>query len=46
MTGHGGDEFEKFQDMEEINTLDIVNAFMDLYNQQYEQKWVFNVWYL
>ncbi|KAG0658036.1 glycosylphosphatidylinositol anchor biosynthesis [Rhodotorula mucilaginosa] len=33
MTGHGGDEFLKFQDNEEISAFDIADAFGGMYNE-------------
>ncbi|BGP55370.1 glycosylphosphatidylinositol anchor biosynthesis [Rhodotorula sphaerocarpa] len=33
MTGHGGDEFLKFQDNEEISAFDIADAFGGIYNE-------------
>ncbi|KAK9898650.1 hypothetical protein P389DRAFT_185161 [Cystobasidium minutum MCA 4210] len=34
MTGHGGDEFLKFQDQEEISAYDIADAFQQMYTQK------------
>lgn len=34
MTGHGGDEFLKFQDHEEISAFDIADAFQQMHTQQ------------
>ena len=37
MTGHGGDEFLKFQDNEEISAFDIADAFQQMHTQK---RWV------
>lgn len=37
MTGHGGDEFLKFQDQEEISAFDIADAFQQMHTQK---RWV------
>lgn len=34
MTGHGGNEFLKFQDMEEISAFDIADAFEQMYQKK------------
>jgi phosphatidylinositol glycan class K len=34
MTGHGGDEFIKFQDAEEINSHDLADAFQQMWEKQ------------
>jgi hypothetical protein len=34
MTGHGGDEFLKFQDQEEISAYDIADAFQQMHTQK------------
>jgi len=34
MTGHGGDEFLKFQDAEEINAFDIADAFEQMWEKR------------
>jgi GPI-anchor transamidase subunit K len=34
MTGHGGDEFLKFQDTEEINAFDIADAFETMWQKK------------
>jgi len=34
MTGHGGDEFLKFQDVEEISSHDLADAFEQMYQQK------------
>lgn len=34
MTGHGGDEFLKFQDNEEISAFDIADAFQQMHTQK------------
>ena len=34
MTGHGGNEFLKFQDNEEINAFDIADAFEQMYQKK------------
>jgi hypothetical protein len=34
MTGHGGDEFLKFQDQEEISAFDIADAFQQMHTQK------------
>ena len=34
MTGHGGDEFLKFQDSEEINSFDIADAFQQMWEKK------------
>jgi phosphatidylinositol glycan class K len=39
MTGHGGNEFLKFQDNEEISAFDIADAF----GQMYQKKRYFTV---
>jgi len=33
MTGHGGDEFLKFQDSEEISAFDLADAFQSMYTK-------------
>jgi phosphatidylinositol glycan class K len=33
MTGHGGDEFLKFQDNEEISAFDIADAFQGMWKK-------------
>lgn len=33
MTGHGGEEFLKFQDVEEISSQDLADAFAQMYEQ-------------
>lgn len=34
MTGHGGDEFLKFQDSEEISAFDIADAFEQMWQKK------------
>jgi phosphatidylinositol glycan class K len=34
MTGHGGDEFLKFQDQEEISAYDVADAFQQMHTQK------------
>jgi len=34
MTGHGGNEFLKFQDNEEISAFDIADAFAQMYQKK------------
>jgi GPI-anchor transamidase subunit K len=34
MTGHGGNEFLKFQDNEEISAFDIADAFEQMYQKK------------
>jgi phosphatidylinositol glycan class K len=34
MTGHGGDEFLKFQDSEEISSHDIADAFQQMFEKK------------
>lgn len=34
LTGHGGDEFLKFQDQEEISAYDIADAFQQMHTQK------------
>ena len=34
MTGHGGEEFIKFQDAEEINSQDLADAFEQMYQKR------------
>lgn len=34
MTGHGGDEFLKFQDAEEISSFDLADAFAQMYEKR------------
>lgn len=34
MTGHGGDEFLKFQDAEEISAFDIADAFEQMWEKR------------
>jgi glycosylphosphatidylinositol transamidase (GPIT) subunit GPI8 len=38
MTGHGGNEFLKFQDNEEISAFDIADAFEQMWQKK---RWVF-----
>eukprot|EP01066_Platyproteum_vivax_P004530 Platyproteum_vivax@DN15889_c0_g1_i1.p1 len=41
MTGHGGDEFLKFQDWEEISSQDLADAFRQMYEQKRYHKLLF-----
>lgn len=34
MTGHGGDEFLKFQDQEEISAFDLADAFQQMWTKR------------
>jgi glycosylphosphatidylinositol transamidase (GPIT) subunit GPI8 len=34
MTGHGGDEFLKFQDAEEISSHDLADAFQQMFEKR------------
>lgn len=34
MTGHGGDEFLKFQDQEEISAFDLADAFASMHTKR------------
>jgi glycosylphosphatidylinositol transamidase (GPIT) subunit GPI8 len=34
MTGHGGDEFLKFQDSEEISAFDLADAFEQMWQKK------------
>jgi phosphatidylinositol glycan class K len=34
LTGHGGDEFLKFQDAEEVSAFDIADAFQQMYTKK------------
>ncbi|KAI9199253.1 peptidase C13 family-domain-containing protein [Polychytrium aggregatum] len=43
MTGHGGDEFLKFQDSEEIGAYDIADAFAQMYEKQRYHEILFMV---
>jgi len=38
MTGHGGNEFLKFQDNEEISAFDVADAFEQMWQKK---RWVF-----
>jgi GPI-anchor transamidase subunit K len=40
LTGHGGNEFLKFQDNEEISAFDIADAFEQMWQKK---RWDFNV---
>jgi glycosylphosphatidylinositol transamidase (GPIT) subunit GPI8 len=42
MTGHGGNEFLKFQDNEEISAFDIADAFEQMW--QKKRLAVFSLW--
>jgi len=43
MTGHGGNEFIKFQDSEEISSLDIADAFEQMYEKRRYHEILFMV---
>ncbi|CCI39586.1 unnamed protein product [Albugo candida] len=43
MTGHGGDQFLKFQDAEEISSQDLADAFQDMYVKKRYKKILFMV---
>jgi phosphatidylinositol glycan class K len=40
MTGHGGNEFLKFQDNEEISAFDIADAFAQMYQKKRYVLWL------
>jgi GPI-anchor transamidase subunit K len=45
MTGHGGNEFLKFQDAEEISSFDLADAFEQMWEKRRLEKWkyIYNV---
>jgi len=43
LTGHGGDEFLKFQDVEEINSHDLADAFEQMYEKRRYHEILFMV---
>ena len=38
MTGHGGNEFLKFQDAEEISSFDLADAFEQMWEKRRSEK--------
>jgi phosphatidylinositol glycan class K len=43
MTGHGGDEFLKFQDVEEITSHDLADSFEQMYEKRRYNEILFMV---
>ena len=43
MTGHGGNEFLKFQDSEEIGSWDLADAFEQMWEKKRYAPWVFSL---
>ena len=43
MTGHGGNEFLKFQDSEEISSFDLADAFAQMYEKQRYHEMLFMI---